>query len=339
MSSVANHQPPEFAKHWANELGSSEKSLVQLQGGINNRVFRCGEAHNQWVIKGYSPLEPDQRDRMQAEVDFLRYSAEVAPNFTPKLIHSDPELRCVVLEYIEGRHFSEGVAPLPEEIEKAVTFFKRLNEKKILSEKAIKIDAADGFLSLSNQIKNIKSRLSCMNWDHLQHDHILPFKSLVKELQIEIELTEQSTNYQIEIGNVVDSIDQQERCVSPSDFGFHNAIITKNGVVFIDFEFAGWDDPAKAIVDFVLQPRIPIKCGVSPLLATIAPTKKKIVQQRCHFIMPILRLKWACIMIGGLQQDRLNLISKIYPEKKISSLISHRLSETHELVKSIKIHR
>ena len=44
-------------------------------------------------------------------------------------------------------------------------------------------------------------------------------------------------------------------CISASDFGLHNAIMTERGIVFFDFEFAGWDDPAKAIVDFLLQPQ------------------------------------------------------------------------------------
>ena len=38
--------------------------------------------------------------------------------------------------------------------------------------------------------------------------------------------------------------------ISPSDFGFHNALRTNTGPVFFDFEFSGWDDPAKTIIDF-----------------------------------------------------------------------------------------
>ena len=39
---------------------------------------------------------------------------------------------------------------------------------------------------------------------------------------------------------------EQYRTLSPSDFGFHNALRTPAGtMVFLDFEYFGWDDPAK----------------------------------------------------------------------------------------------
>jgi thiamine kinase-like enzyme len=46
-----------------------------------------------------------------------------------------------------------------------------------------------------------------------------------------------------------------ERTLSPSDFGFHNALRRPTGqIVFVDFEYFGWDDPAKMISDFLLHP-------------------------------------------------------------------------------------
>ena len=64
---------------------------------------------------------------------------------------------------------------------------------------------------------------------------------------------------------VLDTLLPEHRCISPSDFGFHNAIKTLDGVKFIDFEFAGWDDPCKALIDFMLQPKVPITANISQL--------------------------------------------------------------------------
>ena len=49
--------------------------------------------------------------------------------------------------------------------------------------------------------------------------------------------------------------------LSPSDFGFHNILSHHNNLYYIDFEYAGWDDPYKLIADFILNPdyKIPIK--------------------------------------------------------------------------------
>ena len=53
-------------------------------------------------------------------------------------------------------------------------------------------------------------------------------------------------------------LDLTARCVSPSDFGFHNVLLESNGRLrFIDFEYAGWDDPSKLICDFFCQPAVP----------------------------------------------------------------------------------
>ena len=48
-------------------------------------------------------------------------------------------------------------------------------------------------------------------------------------------------------------IAQNETIISPSDFGFHNMLIGKK-CSFLDFEYAGIDDAAKLICDFICQP-------------------------------------------------------------------------------------
>jgi hypothetical protein len=45
------------------------------------------------------------------------------------------------------------------------------------------------------------------------------------------------------------------RTLSPSDFGFHNALKRPDGeIVFLDFEYFGWDDPVKMISDVLWHP-------------------------------------------------------------------------------------
>ena len=45
------------------------------------------------------------------------------------------------------------------------------------------------------------------------------------------------------------------RSLSPSDFGFHNALLEADGrLTFVDFEYFGWDDPVKIVADVMLHP-------------------------------------------------------------------------------------
>ena len=47
----------------------------------------------------------------------------------------------------------------------------------------------------------------------------------------------------------------EQQILSPSDFGFHNALRSKKkSLVFLDFEYFGWDDPIKLMCDFAFHP-------------------------------------------------------------------------------------
>lgn len=90
--------------------------------------------------------------------------------------------------------------------------------------------------------------------------------------------------------------------MSPSDFGFHNALWrTAEQVVFIDFEYAGWDDPAKMVCDFFCQPAVPVSLEyldrVCEVVASEMPNPASFLQ-RVNLIMPVCRLKWCCILLN-----------------------------------------
>lgn len=327
---------PGFALHWASQLGATSLSLERLRGGINNRVFRCADGCQRWVIKGYAPAQPVQRDRMQAEVEFLRFAALAAPGFTPALIHVDPERRCVVLEHLEGEAFPEGVAPCEGALAEAVEFFRQLNAEPRLARESIQLDAAEGFLSLREHLDNVRERLERMTCTHLDPELRPQAESLLLELHCELTHTEERTSSLIDQGLVGDAINPDDRCVSPSDFGFHNAILTAQGIRFIDFEFAGWDDAAKAVVDFNLQPRVPVPKNHCHLVAAFPIEQRQSLRTRCEALGPILRLKWLCILLAVLQPVRLEQILITTPEETSSILIQKRLNSASHYLGQIR---
>lgn len=337
VNAAPTQLPPEFARHWARELGSKESTLVRLQGGINNHVYRCGDRRF-WVIKGYAPLEPGLRDRMQAEVEFLRYAAHAAPSFTPELIHEDLSRRCVVLEHLKGEEFPEGVSPPPEAVDAAVLFFRCLNEDHSAARQAIGLDASEGFLSLTEHLDNIEQRILKMGCDHLSSEIKQKAELLFCSLQKEFEYVHFSINQQINSGVLNNSITPEECHVSPGDFGFHNAIQTDAGLKFIDFEFSGWDDPVKTLLDFILQPRVPFIGGRSPLRASLKVNQPFDIERRYQALMPILRLKWACIILSVLNYYRLVEMSHIISKQSVASLISQRIDTAFNFTKKFSNH-
>jgi hypothetical protein len=93
-----------------------------------------------------------------------------------------------------------------------------------------------------------------------------------------------------------------ERCLSPSDFGFHNSLHDGQGrFSFIDFEYAGWDDPAKLLCDFLLHPGIPVDVELLSYLLTPLDKAGLLpppVRRRSRDLYPLLVLRWCCIILN-----------------------------------------
>jgi len=263
------------------------------------------------VIKGYAPLEPGARDRMQAEVDFLHYAAQVAPGFTPELIHVDSERRCVVLENLQGVPFVDGLPPSNQAIKNAIHFFRQLNHDFAHAQMMIRVDAAEACLNLNDHLENVCNRINAMQINHLPAEIRGPATELLNNLTHRYSQVSLDLDNQIRCGFVPAILDRGDCCVSPSDFGFHNAIRTNQGIRFFDFEFAGWDDPSKAVVDFLLQPRVPVSKSARELILKYLEKSQPSVANRVHKLMPILRLKWICIVLSVLNPSRLKAMNDI----------------------------
>jgi hypothetical protein len=323
---------PEFASHWARELGSSEESLIQLRGGINNHVFRCGTNGHHWVVKGYAKHQTGQRDRMQAEVEFLRYAQQVASELVPSIIAVDTTRRCVVIEYIDGQAYTEGATPTERDVQTAMKFVRQLNAQLGLAEEMIHLAAAEGYLSLREHMRNVLERIDGMVTEHLPCEFRNQAKELLTQLKTKADLEGGRLEGQIASGIVQDELNSELMRISPSDFGFHNAIKTPLGVKFIDFEFSGWDDPAKACIDFVLQPRNPVRCELERMLEVFIGDRARELRARCMSLLPLLQLKWACIILGVLKAERLSSITKIESDRKATEIISKRLAIAGQLL-------
>jgi hypothetical protein len=309
------------------ELGAAEDSLVQLRGGINNRVYSCGAPAFRHVIKGYAPASCSQRDRMRAEVEFLAYARQVAPQYVPRLVHADHALRCVVLEFLVGDSYTDGVTPPHKDIEAAVDFFRLLNADRTKARREVRHGAAEGFLKVSSHIANVRERIAAMRIDHLPRAAQTEASELLSLLQATTARVTSLTEAMIANGMFADAISSDETCLSPSDFGYHNAIRTPVGVKFIDFEFAGWDDPAKAAADFVLQPRVPSGCSASALIDAMEDDSNSFCVHRFEALGRVLRLKWVCIMLAVLRPERLAGLMAMHPNIEPNVLCQQRLTK------------
>jgi len=93
-----------------------------------------------------------------------------------------------------------------------------------------------------------------------------------------------------------------ERCLSPSDFGFHNALQRPSGgFVFLDFEYFGWDDPAKLIVDFLHHPAMALSQDCLQMFIEQALDlfdDRGQLRQRLPAAYILFGLKWCMILLN-----------------------------------------
>lgn len=95
-------------------------------------------------------------------------------------------------------------------------------------------------------------------------------------------------------------IEDAEIIASPSDFGFHNALQTEKGCVFLDFEYAGRDDPAKLVCDFFCQPALPVAAAQQELFLAAVLDDLGLAhhRERVNVLLDAYRIKWIAIILN-----------------------------------------
>ena len=146
---------------------------------------------------------------------------------------------------------------------------------------------------------------------HLSYGQVSsPLKNYVQiclsHLESHWEKTKQNILKDYPTSYISQSICKEDLQISPSDFGFHNALKTQNGPIFFDFEFSGWDDPAKTVIDFFLQPKVPVSKAYFERITNgfCLRLSKEELLVRIDCLHSILRVKWICIILNILNKNR-----------------------------------
>jgi hypothetical protein len=279
-------------------------SLRPLPGGANNRVFRVDRDGCPVLLKAYFQDAEDRRDRLGAEYSFCAFAWESGLRVLPQPLARDPEHRLGLYEFIEGRKL------LPHEVDagmigQAVTFLTEVNRHRHLPAAQALPTASEAYFTLAGHLECIERRLHVLGG-------ISPASEIDREaaafVRDELVPAWRGVRGRVERQARALGIDpdmelpQADRRLSPSDFGFHNAIRTEAGCLrFIDFEYAGWDDLAKTVSDFFCQVAVPIPVGyLAGVVETLAAGLSEPLRfrERVALLLPVYRVKWGCIVLN-----------------------------------------
>ncbi len=286
-----------------NRLSTSLLDIEELRGGMNNRSYSLRTSDGRVLFgKIYKQSLSDYRDRFAHEVKFLSYSEELEGRRTPTLLETDANAKAAILTLEEGALWpDETDAPL-EIWNRFLEFLLDLQQKKDLSKAKKMPRAAESCDTLQEHLDLVSKRrnlwLARAKANEVEHE-------LANWIQIELEDAFQKLAKRMISSELFRKpISPAALIISPSDFGLHNALFAKDGSIrFIDFEYAGWDDPAKTISDFFAQPRYPAPRELyedwKSTLASLLPQEEvKSFSERLPLISSCIELKWIYVIMG-----------------------------------------
>lgn len=301
-------QSEQFVKICSNILGQNY-NISRLAGGINNPTYLLRNESTRIVLKKITTDSTPIFDRYLAEKQFLHLANTLGDINTPKLIDCYDAERILILEYLGPDENIDVIKIDKQRINDCIKFIHKINSKTELSKEIVQQRAADCYLDLSGHIKNINSRILNFNVHHLSDEYKNNAAELLFLLNKKWQILKEDTLKYIQINPDKNNIDKSFLIISPSDFGFHNVITSKGTNYFIDFEFSGWDDPAKLYCDFILQPKIPIPKCFHALIRIELMNKNYLIKynDRIDILYKLLEFKWHTIKYSFLNKHKYQL--------------------------------
>jgi thiamine kinase-like enzyme len=270
----------------------------------NNKAAIIHTEKALFFAKKYFNSNSDIKDRFQSEVSFFEYAKECAPDFVPKIYAIDEPNRIILFEKISGKNVKS------EELDtnlilSAASFFSSLNKSEFKFTLGKKLNnAAEACFSINNHLSLVEKRILNLEKvieDNLEIANASSTINLIRESfeKIKKHIFIFSNRNMIELDL---EIEISRRVISPSDFGFHNCLKKENSdLIFFDFEYSGWDDPAKVIGDFFNQLQVPVSESYFDIFVEKAFENQKDTTElvsRAKLLLPLYKIKWACIALN-----------------------------------------
>jgi len=301
LDSNTDQNAAAVAQSVARLLGIQPDGIERMAGGGNNKLFKVtGDSGECFVAKQYFQQSTNPTSRLDAEFGGLEFLWRYGVRQTAEPLACDRDQGVAVYRHVDGLPANDRT-PEADDIGQAVGFLKRLRELAKLPQAKDLPAAAEACFSLDDVLDNLRLRLNRLNNVEPQSPVFEELCALRdNEIAPALENMAESARARSERRSET-ALDACWRTLSPSDFGFHNAIRRGDGtLVFVDFEYFGWDDPAKTIADFLLHPAMNLsrQHGDIFLSQSLAAFDDPGLSERLRTYFPLFGLKWVFIILN-----------------------------------------
>lgn len=279
---------------FAQEPGKIER----VRGGGNNRLFRMETTAGIAALKGYR--QDDGWDRLGHEWSALVFLDHHLPGAAPRPIAHDPDIGWAAIEWVDGTRIDTRT---DADIAAAVDFAGALRSLGTAAHHECFTTAREACTSLAELLSQIDWRLGRLEPAASTNAELGDFLAGVRtELAVRRRAALQAQS-------PTEVLPASLQVLSPSDFGFHNAIRRPTGkLVFVDFEYFGWDDPAKLACDVHWHPGMALNEGEQALFAAGFERQAQDdagYRQRISIYRPLIGLRWCLILLNEFLKDGL----------------------------------
>jgi len=263
-------------------------SAQVLGGGGNSRVFVLDGTSGKTVAKRYPDRHHDRRNRCRTEVRATLWMHDHGLPVT-KPLWWDDRMGLATFEWVAG-------TPSPTPDSDLINAMLAMTERLLVLSNDVSLDfedASEACLSLDDLVRQVRFRI-----DSAIHSEWTPISELaINRLQKEFDEAVALATLSWPVA-ACESLPRDERMLSPSDFGSHNVIRGARGDVFVDFEYFGWDDPAKLVGDVLLHPGMSLDHGLRQQWWQGAEAVfGRRTMERARTALPLLALRWHLIIL------------------------------------------
>ena len=223
--------------------GAPLLALDRVGAGRNSRVYHVRTAAAEFALKSYPHAGGDARDRLGTEFGALRFLHGHAA--VPQAIAAAPEAGCALYAWIPGNSASgHGPGDLDALVE-LLAATHRMRTHPAAGALPLASEACLSLAAIRQQLVLRRQRLADVGEAALGA-FFRDFDRAAAALVADAERA---------AGDAPPELPLAQRTLSPSDVGFHNALRLADGsLVFLDFEYFGWDDPVKPAADVLWHP-------------------------------------------------------------------------------------
>jgi hypothetical protein len=311
------------------EFENPIKTIEKVSNGRNAGVYRVNDvAGSSFKLKLYPP--DLQHDRLLSESLACSAINKHKTGFVPSLIKTSKSLNYAIYEWVDGDPLKDHNLA---DIKKSIDFLRMLDSLKISREFEGAPNASAACFSGEEIESQLRKRLEQFSVIKKKNSNLANFLDNQFSPAMERALLRAKESWPTDL-LFSQRLDKERQTLSPSDFGFHNMLKKSDGsICFLDFEYFGWDDPLKLIVDVSFHPGMALndedlRCWVSGALSIYGVSSIK----RLRAIWPLYALIWCLIILNEFRPQIMHrrLLANTFTPCELENFLSMQLKKARK---------